>query len=338
MFLSSVRKENNEEENYMNPDRSRKALFNLVNYSSFALPRGVWKIFKPDFEKRLSEVERKSSSEYEYIMDRVNFYNRLSAPFVLPDSSVRLRNMHLGQYHSAYLLDFWNTSRWFDGKSRLSLDFRDVYWATDIPSVVKSRPIESSDNNVLLKLDRLRHFRFVEDSIRFEDKSSSAVFRADIGDPEKQNRVEFMEKYFGSEVCDCGSIRNMPGLPDRWIRPRMTIADQLKYKFIISLEGNDVATSLKWIMSSNSLAVTPLLKCETWYMESRLVPGEHFVLIRDDYSDLPDKMEYYSSHPKESQEIIENSHRYIDQFLDKDREDLIEYLVLKKYFGLSGQL
>lgn len=323
----------------MKPDVSNRMLFNLSNYLSFSVPRGLWRMIKPDFERRLHKIEMTSSAEYEYIMSRASFYNRLENAFQPDSSFTKLSDMHLGKYKSAYLLDLWHTSRWFSGELRVRPEFGDVYWRTEKPSISKSRPIsEDNLNNVLLKLDRCRHFKFISDQLDFNMKMSSSVFRGDIGDPEKQNRVEFMKLYFGTEICNCGSIRNMPGLPEKWLTEKMPISEQLKYRYIISLEGNDVATNLKWIMSSNSLAVTPRLTCETWYMESRLVPGEHFVLIRDDFTDLPEQIEYYSSHPKESMEIISNAHEYISQFLDKEREDLIEYLVLEKYFRLSGQI
>ena len=35
----------------------------------------------------------------------------------------------------------------------------------------------------------------------------------------------------------------------------LTIREHLDYKFIMALEGNDVASNLKWVMSSNSIAV-----------------------------------------------------------------------------------
>ena len=54
----------------------------------------------------------------------------------------------------------------------------------------------------------------------------------------------------------------------------------------MSLEGIDVATNLKWIMSSNSLCFSPKLRYETWFMEGKLVPGVHFVEVRDDFDDL----------------------------------------------------
>ena len=58
--------------------------------------------------------------------------------------------------------------------------------------------------------------------------------------------------------------------------------EQMKYKFIISLEGNDVASNLKWEMNSNSLVLAPKITCETWFMEGTLKPNYHFALIDND--------------------------------------------------------
>ena len=42
-------------------------------------------------------------------------------------------------------------------------------------------------------------------------------------------------------------------------------------------------------MSSNSVAVMPRPKYESWFMEGRLQPGVHYIEIKDDYSDLEPK-------------------------------------------------
>jgi hypothetical protein len=99
-----------------------------------------------------------------------------------------------------------------------------------------------------------------------------------------------------------------------------------------------VATNLKWVMSSNSLAVMPCPRYETWFMEGKLVPNYHYVEIKEDYSDLEDRLIYYIYHIEESFQIIENAHQYIAQFQDKKREDLISLLTLQKYFKQTKQL
>jgi hypothetical protein len=118
----------------------------------------------------------------------------------------------------------------------------------------------------------------------------------------------------------------------------MTIDEHLEYKFILCIEGNDVATNLKWVMSSNSLAVMPRPRYETWFMEGRLIPNYHYVEIKADYSNLEDRLTYYIQHTNEALQIIENAHQYIAQFRDKKREDLISLLTLRKYFKQTKQL
>jgi hypothetical protein len=90
-------------------------------------------------------------------------------------------------------------------------------------------------------------------------------------------------------------------------------------------------------MSSQSLAVMPLPKYETWFMEAKLIPDYHYLLIKDDYSDLDERMEYYINHPEKALEIIRNAHIYIEQFRMRRREDLILLLVLEKYFYRTNQ-
>jgi hypothetical protein len=118
----------------------------------------------------------------------------------------------------------------------------------------------------------------------------------------------------------------------------MTVREQLNYKFIISIEGKDVATNLKWIMSSNSVCMMPKPRYETWFMEGKLKAGVHYIEIADDYSDLTQKMEYYLEHEEKVLEIIANANSWVEQFKHPRRERLISLLVAQKYFTLSGQL
>ncbi|MEF1307891.1 glycosyl transferase family 90, partial [Vibrio owensii] len=119
-----------------------------------------------------------------------------------------------------------------------------------------------------------------------------------------------------------------------WQKDFMSIQEQLKYKFIICLEGNDVATNLKWAMSSNSVVVTPKMRFETWFMEGRLQPGVHYVEVKDDWSDFDEKINYYLENPDKAETMIENAHRHVAQFQDEQLENLICIKTLEKYFKL----
>ena len=82
--------------------------------------------------------------------------------------------------------------------------------------------------------------------------------------------------------------------------------------------------------------MTPRLTCETWFMEGTLRPNYHYIEVKDDFSDLEERLTYYIEHPAEAEAIIRHAHEYVDQFRNKQRERLISLLVLKKYFEITN--
>ena len=296
-------------------------------------------------KRMLKALEQRSDKEY--ILDRVNYYNRYDAPFTLPQETWHKRNggifhfldrisaFKLSTFHSAYFFDFKDATRWFNDQCRVAYVPGDVYFTPEVPAFVKSRLLSNDNSNsVLLKLDKWRHFMFVNDTKPWSEKCDKAIFRGKIR--WSRQRTQFLEMYFNHPMCDCGVVGNEDVNPE-WKQPKKTIQEHLDYKFIMALEGNDVATNLKWVMSSNSLAVMPRPTCETWFMEGRLIPNVHYVEIKSDLSDLEERMNYYINHPDEAQIIIENAHQFVKQFVDDERENLIQFLVVQKYLKQSGQ-
>ena len=90
-------------------------------------------------------------------------------------------------------------------------------------------------------------------------------------------------------------------------------------------------------MSSNSVAVMPKPKFESWFMEATLIPNFHYIEIKDDYSDLNDKLEYYIKNLDKLKEISSNANNYVNQFRDENDEKIISLLVMEKFFNFSGQ-
>ena len=60
----------------------------------------------------------------------------------------------------------------------------------------------------------------------------------------------------------------------------------------------------------------------------------YYIEVKPDFSDLEEKMDYYTAHPDEAQAIINHAHEYVEQFKDKQREDIISLMVLDKSFSL----
>lgn len=298
--------------------------------------KGFWILLSPYFLYKKNIFEKYNNlslSDKKYILDRVNYYNKLDYKYKL-NSAITISKFINKEKRKTYFFDLLQYLRYFCYTNKVSYIFGDVIKVPEIPSIVKSRPICGEiDNSIIMKLNKVRHFIFVNDKIQFKNKKNQLVWRGKIY-PTQRNRVFFMQNFFGLELCDVGQIN---GTYVKWKKDKLNLKEQLKYKFILAIEGNDVASNLKWIMSSNSLAFMVKPKYETWFMEGRLIPDYHYVLLKDDYSDLEDKIRYYSHRIDKAEKIIANANKYIEQFKDNVREDIISIMVLKKYFEQSGQ-
>jgi len=292
--------------------------------------------------RELLQLEKRNDRED--ILRRVDYYCKLTpeTPYNREDfirQAVSIKDQPVIQ-PKVYYFDAMDTARYFDRHYRWVLKAGDVADLQSVPTILKSRPI--GDNNhcsVVLNLNKVRHFLFVNDSKAWRDKRDVAIFRGDVGNPKdgnvKPNRVVFMNRWYGHPLIDAASIDYIEGHPE-WQKEKLTIGEHLDYKFVMSLEGNDVASNLKWVMSSNSIAVTPRLTCETWFMEGTLIPNYHYIEVKPDFSDLEERLTYYIQHPEEAEAIIRHAHEYVAQFQDKKREKLISLLVLKKYFDITN--
>lgn len=267
-------------------------------------------------------------------MDRVGYYNKLSGPFTLDETAKPFRFNLFGDRRN-YQFDLLRYTRHFDPAFRLHYLFGDITTVPAVPGITKARPICGNNAaSVLLNLNKVRHFVFVDDPIAFRKKRDQVVWR---GNAYQQNRKEFLKSYMHHPACDVGHAhkrKRMAGLE----KPYLSIQQQLKYKYVLSLEGNDVASNLKWIMSSNSLCFMTKPRYETWYMEGRLIPDYHYVLLQDDFSDLEAKLDYFRENPEAAEAIIKQANLYTMQFRHDFIEDVVSILVLEKYFRLSGQI
>ena len=295
--------------------------------------------FQMRLEHELSKLEKRPDKDD--ILRRVDYYCKLGSKDGYnqkewEEKSVAVKHQPMTN-QSTYYHDSLEIARYFDGNLRWVLLSGDTKHIPTLPSITKSRPLAGDNtNNVILKLDKNRHFLFVDDKKQWRNKKDIAIFRGDLG-IHKENRELFMNLFAEekSKIVDAASTNYMEAHPN-WQAGKLTIGEHLDYKFIMSLEGNDVASNLKWVMSSNSIAVTPRLTCETWFMEGTLRPNYHYIEVKEDFSDLEERLQYYIDHPEEAEAIIQHAHEFVDQFRDKERERLIALLVMKKYFEITN--
>jgi len=266
---------------------------------------------------------------------RLSYYHKGIAPFELPRDALQIGDFELPKRKKVYYFDLIEFTRYFPDTLRINYQFGDITEVPDNPTVLKSRPIHGNNSNsILYKFNRIRHYTFTNDFIPYEKKKDILIGRANV---HQDHRREFLRKYFGHSMCDLGQINS--GTPhDEWLKKKISINDHLRYKFIWSQEGFDVASNLKWVMSSNSIAVMPNPKYETWFMEGTLLPNVHYIALKDDFSDLEERLNYYIDHKSEALGIIANANAYVKKFQDTKLESALRLLVLDKYFAQSGQL
>lgn len=280
-------------------------------------------------ENLLTELQRRD------IERRVNYYNQIDDASEIPDTASPMR-LKIFARHKNYQIDLFKYARLFPKHLRIHRLFGDNSINPAYPTVLKSRPIHSGEtqNGILMNLNKVRHFNFPPDRLSFGEKENRLVWR---GAAWQQNRIDFLEQFRAHPKCDVGHYSKSQTAREGE-RSFLSIKSQFRYKFILSLEGNDVATNLKWILNSNSLCFMPTPLNETWFMEGCLSPGVHFVPVKRDFSDLEEKIDFYSGNAEAALQIISNAHKHVAQFSNPIVEDIIAFRVLKKYFIATRQL
>ncbi|MEL6170104.1 MAG: glycosyl transferase family 90 [Pseudomonadota bacterium] len=263
------------------------------------------------------------------LAERVAYLNRM--PPVTGTPKHRLAD--IPRHKITYAIDFLDVARGFGPEMRADLAFGDVTKVPAVPAFVKSRPIGAgSENAVLLKLNQFRHYHFPRDPLAFADKKPTAVWRGRVAN--NPLRRALAKRHGAAGHLDIGGSLGRDGDAEK---PFLSIADQLRYRYVISVEGIDVATNLKWIFASNSVCLMPRPRFETWFMEGRLLPWVHYAPLRDDFSDLDDVIQRLNEDPPAAERIIANAKAWTHQFRDPRREHLVALLVLAKYFERTGQ-
>ena len=235
---------------------------------------------------------------------------------------------------SAYSYDWY---RIFGDKDErvCQYQFGDVDFKFEQPTFTKSRPItDDNANSVLLPFDTIRHLTFIKDNQKFTEKKDIAIWRGAAYQP---HRKLFLKATNGLKQCDIAdtAIKTKSIFKSK-PASYLSFEKQLANKFIFAIEGNDVASNLKWIMGSNSIPVMPKPKYETWFCESFLIAGQHYIDVDPDFGNIQEVLDYYLSHPKLAAEINDESKEYAASFKDRKRMFKIARVVADRYFEITS--
>jgi hypothetical protein len=284
------------------------------------------------FRRRLAVRLEKARLCDEAARQRLNYYNKLQDGFAPSANAVPISKLPFTP--TMYYYDLKEFARYFDPGLHIDIEFGDVKNVPKVPAIVKDRPIRDDDENaVIMKLDKFRHFQMPADALSFADKLPVVVWRGDLNNP---IRTRFLKAARDLPFCDAGSHK--PNAPAEYAKPFLSISQHQRYRYIVSLEGNDVATNLTGILNSKSLCLMPPPTYETWFAERQLEANVHYVPLEADFSDLAEHVAYFERNPAKAERIIAAANTYCRIFNDEQTEQAISLLVLYKYFVLSGQI
>ena len=116
---------------------------------------------------------------------------------------------------------------------------------------------------------------------------------------------------------------------------KVSQADHLKYKYLVDVDGNSCSFERYfWVLLSNSVVLKQITPNIQWYYDG-LKPYEHFIPVKDDLSDLLEKIQWAQTHDTEAKQIAENATSFIKNELSA--EDIFIYMthLLKEYAKYS---
>lgn len=221
------------------------------------------------------------------------------------------------------------------------------------PTIVKSRAsCARSSNAVLLPLDYKHHWGDIstvaERDIPFEDKRKTLLWRGATTGNFKYSPTKpvYSSRFYVPEIPQSDGIdvafakivqlhetntdKPIPYL-EQFLRPSISVQNQLQCRYLLALEGNDVATSLKWMLASNSTVVMPHPTCETWACEKFLEPYVHYVPVRSDLSDIEDVYHWCLDHDDACRDIAQQGRLFISEFQNPEREAALAVSVSRQY-------
>jgi hypothetical protein len=238
--------------------------------------------------------------------------------------------------------------------------------ATGRPSCLEVRTKMQTAHNlpslepVVWKLSSKRHYGMLDSVYKvdtpWDRKKDMAVFRGQLtGSVDGYNRTKtakkncrnlrrcrFVYKHSGSDLVDALLTSTQGRIPNSinnvtLVGDQMSLKLLLQYKGIIMLEGNDVASGLKWALLSQSVVLMPVPRHTSWAMEELLEPWVHYIPLNDDAGDVEHKMKWVLENDEHARRIARRGSLWMQDLVfhpDSIEDDrLVQEEILRRYMA-----
>lgn len=285
-----------------------------------------------------SNFDKMKENKYLYLDKGISVSELMSKKKSFTNESLSNRN----NYFIDQLNRYWDKTKdpedfivqvdWNDSRSYLE------------PVISYNRPSDT-DVQLLFPLENYHkpNCIFNNDNLLFNEKKNGILWRgATTGYTtlSKNVRCNIVISNFSSYIdidmgfnalCQ-GIYANNKELLDKYYKESKTIKEQLDYKFILNIEGNDCASSFPWALTSNSCPLHNYpFSHETYFFGKRLEPYVHFVPIKNDGSDLVLQYHWCLENLEKCEEIANNGKKYMEDYLDPELYDCVIDSFIKIY-------
>jgi hypothetical protein len=109
-----------------------------------------------------------------------------------------------------------------------------------------------------------------------------------------------------------------------------------KFKYIIDLPGHTYSTKLYTLLFCKRLIFLVGEKRNCMFnWEYKLIPYQHFIPIKEDYSDLIEKYDWCESNPQDVEKIIKNAYDFV---MKEMHPNIIKKLIIDNIFDIRNDL
>lgn len=138
-------------------------------------------------------------------------------------------------------------------------------------------------------------------------------------------RYKFVARYFDAGGFDVGFVNHTGEMRDmyasipeiaRYNRPFVSHADQLRFKYLMSIRGHDVGTSFGWQLASTSVLLKENYAWEVFF-DCHLRPWDHYVPVEPGFADVQEKVAWCEAHPESCEAMAANRREVVPLLIDR---------------------
>jgi hypothetical protein len=147
----------------------------------------------------------------------------------------------------------------------------------------------------------------------WEDRESTMFWRGGSSGLDRPClRVRVATNLYGhpntnARITPWGNWENEQGIPTELFAPRCDIADHFRYKYLLIVDGNCIASNHQWVFGSGAVPIMITHPQNRYWFQSHLKPMVNYVPIQYDLSDLKEKIDWLVANDAEAKMIAQNA-------------------------------